>query len=163
MLLYWVLLESTTQEPVLLPVVNSIAANSCVPAGPVQVTEIGLEPVLVIWHRHISIEVVSFPEPPVVLEILDQEVPQPPPETPPLLTASALLKLTKSTIRSPALVGEVLSVPGLAVIVPLQLFTYEMVTLVTWLAQEEKTSWLALFGLEAKHCPGAGVVVGRVR
>ena len=130
-LLYWALLASTTHEPLVLPVVNSIAANSCVPAGPDHVTEILLEPVVVIWHRHISIDVVSVPEPLDVAATLDQELPQPPPETPPLLTESAFWKLTNSTIRSPRLTGEVARVPGLAVMVPFQLLTYEMATLVT--------------------------------
>jgi hypothetical protein len=143
-------------------VVNSIAANSCVPAGPDHVTEIGLEPVLVIWQRHISIEVVSVPEPLAVAATLDQALPQPPPDTPPLLTVSAFWKLTKSTIRSPTLTGDVLSVAGLAPLVPFQFCTKLMATLVTWLAQDENTSWLASFGLVAKHCPAAGVVLGSV-
>jgi hypothetical protein len=138
-----------------------MAANSCVPAGPDQFTDILLEPVLVVWHRYISIDVVLVPEPLPVLDTFDQTL-QPPPETPAPLTEFAFSKLTKSTIKSPMFAGDTARVAGFEPVEVFQLFTYEIATLVTWLAQEENTSWLASVALAARHCPTAAWAEGSV-
>lgn len=122
------------------------------------VTVIVAAPVLVTTPRHISIDEVADPEPLVAPVILVQVL-TPPPDT--LASDAALFGLEKKTIRSPILAGETLKVE-IALPLLFQLFTYVMATLVTWLAHDEKTSWLALLGLVAKHCPAAGVVVGSV-
>ena len=77
--LYCVPLESTTHEPEVLPVVNSIAVMTFgFPVVPPKVTVMVLLPVEVTTPFHISIVVVPAPEPLVVLVTLVQDVTPPP-------------------------------------------------------------------------------------
>jgi hypothetical protein len=143
---------------VLLPVLNSMAASSFgLPVDPLKVTDMGLAPVLVTTPFHISIDVVSAPEPVVVEATLDQTV------TPPPLTFEMEPEprgLEKSTIRSFRLTADTVGIVVTPLPLLFQLLTKLMATLVTWLAHELNTSCVESLGLADRHWPGAAWALG---
>ena len=146
-------LESITHEPVALPVVHSWAANSSVGAD-------GVDKPTDILQVDVEVEVPLYIYSLLADTICDQVMPQPDGA---LVTVFPFEAKMKKVIKSPTLVGVTDREGVRPEVLTFQLLTNDIAILVTWLAQELKTSWLELLGLVAKHWPGAGVVVGRVK